>query len=65
MHEKTIIKCKFEYEIPFRTRIFSHYENITDIAFIDICDEKLMIATVDHKQIILVRINDNKIEKVD
>lgn len=34
MHEKAIIKYKFDHEIPFRTKILPYYDIITDINFI-------------------------------
>jgi hypothetical protein len=55
MHEKAIIKYRFLEEIPFRARVLSNYENITDVEFVAVGEERLMVSSVDHKTVLLVK----------
>ena len=46
--------------MPFFHKIGEQFENITDINFIKMGDEKVMLANVDHKKLILLDQTDGK-----
>lgn len=51
--------------MPFIQKIGEQFENITDINFIKMGDESVMLANVDHKKLILFDLTDNKFEVID
>ena len=51
--------------MPFFHKIGEQFENITDINFIKMGDEKVMLANVDHKKLILFDQTDGKFQLID
>lgn len=64
IHEKAIISYKFKGEIPFRQKIERYFDNITNLNFLEIGEDKVMITSIDCKMIHLILLTDGKFEQI-
>ena len=51
--------------MPFYNKIGEQFESITSINFIPLGDDRVMLASVDHKKLILFDITDGKFDLID
>lgn len=51
--------------MPIFHKIGEQFQDITDINFIKMGDENVMLANIDHKKLILFDLTDNKFELID